>query len=62
MKKEKHYNTLLKSISSSLAVHSRARNIGIGKTLVKKLNINKVFNPLKVSLLFWEKCGVTDFL
>ena len=38
--------------------HTRARNMGLGKTLVELLQIEFAYKPLPESIGFWEKCNV----
>lgn len=39
-------------------VHSRARRLGFGRTLVEDLNVTKAIEPLPGSEGFWRACGI----
>lgn len=41
-------------------VHSKYRRLGIGKSLVSLLKIEKAFNPLQDSLAFWKACNIEE--
>jgi hypothetical protein len=38
--------------------HTRARNRGFARTLLRLLQIEKAWNPLPGSAIFWRKCDI----
>lgn len=50
--------TRIKQTAEICWVHTKIRRLGVGRTLVTLLKIEKAFHPLPNSLPFWKACNI----